>query len=92
MQYRDGWWTDSTQVNAVWIDVSGPVHEVIGFDPRAGEILYRSWHMDLRGTGGLPDGRTVPAGLLSGSRERRISRSSAVNLRADPARVLRQEP
>ncbi len=85
VHYRDGWWTDSTRSVAAWIDVRGPVRERIGFDPSRGQIVYRSWVMNLQGVGGIPDGRgqtrQVSAGLVSASRSRIISREAAEALR-----------
>jgi hypothetical protein len=92
VRYRDGWWTDASESSALWIDVRGPIREVIVFDIAAGQIVERVWQMDLRGTGSLPDGaggsRSVTAGLLSGSRERRVSQAEAATLKSNPQRAL----
>lgn len=84
VSYRDGWWTDSTETAALVLDVSGPLRESAVLDLSAGRLLSLEWTMDLRGTSTLPDGRTVPAGLLSGSRERQIGARAAADVRRDP--------
>jgi hypothetical protein len=92
VRYRDGWWTDSTETARVWIDVSGPVHEVAAFDPERGVLLHRAWEMHLRGEGGIPGpgGRElrVEAGLRSGSRSRVVSEERLRILRKRPAAAL----
>jgi hypothetical protein len=93
VHYRDGWWADPARTVAAWIDVRGPVVERIGFDPARGQVVYRGWWMDLKGSGAIPDGaggsRKVPAGLLSGSRSRVVTFEEAEALRASPGRALR---
>ena len=67
--YRDGWWADSAKGRFYSIDVAGPVTESFLFDAREGQLVTRSWKMDLRGTGTLPADQgtadTLRAGLLS---------------------------
>lgn len=67
--YRDAWWVDSTKGRFSSIDVTGPVTESYLFDAGAGQLVMRSWKMDLRGTGQLPKDKessdTLRAGLLS---------------------------
>lgn len=93
VHYRDGWWTDSARAVYAWIDVRGSVRERIGFDPSRGQVVYRDWVMDLRGVGGIPDGRgngkQHPAGLLSASRSRMIAPEAAEALRRRPQDALR---
>jgi hypothetical protein len=81
VDYRDGWWADSARGVAVWIDVNGPLTEQFYFDVRAGQLVARSWKMDLRGTGAIPDERgaldTLPAGLLSEEKQWLVDASIA---------------
>lgn len=67
--YQDGWWVDSTKGTFYSIDVTGPVTETFLFDARAGQLVSRSWKMDLRGAGVIPNNtggqETVRAGLIS---------------------------
>lgn len=67
--YRDAWWVDSTRNRFYSIDVGGPVTESYLFDLAAGQLVMRSWKMDLHGSGMVPNdhggGDTLPAGLES---------------------------
>lgn len=87
VRYRDGWWADSARGLRIGIDVSGPVHESFLFDPAAGQLVGRSWKMELRGRGTVPrDSRsldTLPAGL--------DAREDHVQLTADAARLASRE-
>ena len=69
VEYRDGWWADSAKGAFYTIDVRGPLTESFFYDARQGQLVARSWKMDLRGTGAIPNasGRqdTLPAGLES---------------------------
>jgi len=77
VRYQDGWWADSSRGTRMWLDVSGPVTESFLFDPAAGQLVARSWEMDLRGRGSLPNevgGQdTLPAGLHSSEEQTLIS-------------------
>ncbi len=69
VQFRLVFVIDSTTGAYMWSDMQGPVEETFEFDVSSGRMLARTWSMDLRGTGGLPnaDGAvdTVPSGLRS---------------------------
>ena len=73
VDYRDGWWADSSKGVFYTIDVRGPVAESFLFDARQGQLVARSWKMDLRGRGIIPNERggqdTLPAGLQSEERQ-----------------------
>jgi hypothetical protein len=79
--YRDGWWADSAAGTFYVIDVSGAVSESYLFDPRAGQLVTRSWKMDLRGNGIIPNDRggrdTLPAGLLSEEKQSLLDPAAA---------------
>jgi hypothetical protein len=87
VDYRDGWWLDSLQGTAGWIDVAGPVSEQFLYDARGGELIARSWSMDLRGFGAIPGARggidTLPAGLLSSETQSPIDATLAASVARD---------
>jgi hypothetical protein len=76
-RYADAFWIDSAGGRYAWLDVAGPVHETFWFDVQRGRQLGRSWEMDLRGSGGVPNADrgmdSVPAGLLSRELQRVVS-------------------
>ncbi|HEV8411010.1 MAG TPA: hypothetical protein VGQ30_10895, partial [Gemmatimonadaceae bacterium] len=87
VDYRDGWWLDSLRGTTGWIDVAGPLTEQFLFDARGGQLIARSWSMDLRGHGAIPGERggmdTLPAGLLSSETQSRIDASLAASVGRD---------
>lgn len=55
-----------SRAKAAWMEVSGAVSERDLFDVQGGRLLYRSWSMDLHGSGVSPFGhKKVPAGIQS---------------------------
>src|SRR5207237_7773041 len=54
VHYRDGWWADSAVGSYAAIDVSGPVTEHALLSITAGQLVERSWSMNLTGRGTHP--------------------------------------
>lgn len=83
VQFRLAFTTDSASGAFVWSDMRGPVEETFHFDVGSGQMLERTWSMDLRGTGGVPNAAggmdTLPSGLRSRQNMRFVDSSQAKN-------------
>jgi len=80
VHYRDGWWTDSAAGAFATIDVRGPSTEHALLAVSQEQLLYRTWSMDLRGTGRVSSEHgvdTLPAGLISAESQRSIRSAEA---------------
>ncbi len=75
MQLRHGGWQDSTEGTVWWQDVAGRVVDTVWFDVVRGELVADVTIIDLSGTGGAGPkggGMSLPGGLRSESRRRRL--------------------
>lgn len=81
VRYRDSWWVDSAAGRLAFINVAGPDTERFVFAVKQGQLLLRSWSMNLTGRGAIPgdSGRmdTTAAGLIAAETEQVISSERA---------------